>query len=164
MFTINNGNAIVLRASQVAALQSMTTDVLKLSPTTVLEVQKGAGDDSEEASASPSASGGYTAGEMAGVGLGVGLPLLIALLAAVFVIMRQRKRFQRERSHKQQVGEHRVHGRPGQAPAYVQYAPHNGHRHPPPGGRKQYVGELDSVDQVNEIDNAGQRQELPAGK
>ena len=129
----------------------------------MLEVQKAAGDGSE-ASSSPIASGSYTAGEMAGVGVGVGLPLLIALSAATFVIMRQRKRFQRERSHNQQVSEHRMHGHPGQAHSYGQYASHNGRRRGPTGGRKQYVGELDSVDQVNEIDNAGQRQELPAGK
>lgn len=168
---MNGGNGIALRATQVENLYTGSPSVVTIQPTSQLEVQEREGGGSDDVSNSSGAtqaaesSSGYTAGQMAGVGVGVGVPLLLALLAALFVIMRQRKRLQRS-SSAVPVDEKRSYAAtPVQSPGYSSYPPSSkpSERYPSytrPGN----FGQPDSIAQVNEMDNAAQRQELPAGR
>lgn len=156
--------------------------MITIEPTSQLEVEGGkssGGEDnsSREGMTQPADSNnGYSAGEMAGVGVGIGVPLLLALLAALFVITWQRKRLQRN-SSAETVDEKRGHTSAAvyapssaQSPGYATYTPSSkpsqqssrphAHAYAGPGS----FGEMDSIAQVNEMDSAAQRQELPAGK
>jgi len=104
---MTGGNGVILRASQVSALENRQYGAMLVEPTTNLTTVKDASSASTcpsnatvtvSSSATARATGTsnnatqFTAGDMAGVGAGIGVPLLAALLGALFVIMIQRKK------------------------------------------------------------------------
>lgn len=182
-----SGNGIVLRSTQVAALQFGAEKAMTVEPTTVLKAEgdDGSNDDNSSAATatitvSPNASAMYTAGQMAGVGAGVGAPLLLALVGAIFAIMRQRKRLHRAPSA-EQFSEQKAcasaaayassTARPRGHRSYYAHpnkpseqSPSSYHQAAYPNAGPGHFREMDTMEPLSEMDNATQRQELPAGK
>ena len=80
VFTLTGGNTIVLRANQVANLQSGKSQAMTISPETTLAVtikEDGDGGSNSGALSAGTSDAMFTAGQMAGLGAGVGVLLLL---------------------------------------------------------------------------------------
>ena len=169
-FTVDGGNAFVLREDQAQRLQ-LGDRALTISPFTTLDAQRGSQNNQLNSTATACADNStgavapdtqesskatFTAAHVVGTGLGVGLPLLLALVGAGVVIWRQRKAMQ---SSKSDLAE-----RDQQSTNYSQLGAFPASPIGPPSALEsdsQHISEVNALPQRQEMGGA-MRQELPA--
>ena len=169
-FTIDGGNAFVLRPDQAQKLQ-LGDSAFTISPFTTLDAQRGSQDNQLNSTATACANNSadtgapgtqgsseatFTAAQVVGVGLGVGLPLLLALVGAGVVIWRQRQTMQTSKSDVAETDQ--------QTTKYTQLGKSPASPLGPPSALEsggQHISEVDALPKRQEIGGA-MRQELPA--
>ena len=160
---MNEGNQIVLRSTQVAALEAGKAKTMTLSPTTIFSAP------ANSSGGSFSSDDKFSALEMTGVGVGVGVPLLLCLVCTTIMVFSQKKRLRDY--HAARVDEKFDHETPPQTaiPAYMRqplpqtptapYQSRGGQSH-----QQMENGSYFHEVSLNELDGHADPQELDSSK